>query len=184
MELQACRGCARHVDVHEVSCPFCGVAVAEVPPRPMRAGRFARAAVFAGASLAGCDQGAKPAPREPVPAVKAPPEEKLTASRIVGTVRDTGGAPLAGAMVWIDQEHIAHTDGQGHFVLENLPPGSYHFGASWQEAVAGASQRRGNHSQFVELREPRELRIDVKLEIQDMPVAMPYGAPPRRYRMV
>jgi hypothetical protein len=62
MQLQACESCRRHVSVDEDACPFCGAAIA-VSPRPSRfARRLSRAAIFAGATFAGCHPKEPPAP--------------------------------------------------------------------------------------------------------------------------
>ncbi len=57
MTLVPCVGCRRHVALDASTCPFCGEALptdrAAVQPR-RAAGRLGRAAVFAGATLAGC----------------------------------------------------------------------------------------------------------------------------------
>src|SRR5690606_7068696 len=57
MTLVPCVGCRRHVAQGASTCPFCGEALPadrEVPPPRRAAGRLSRAAVFAGATLAGC----------------------------------------------------------------------------------------------------------------------------------
>jgi hypothetical protein len=68
MELVPCASCRRHVAVGERACPFCGSACTRAAAtRPRLGGRFSRAAVFAGATLAGC----QPRP----PDVQGPPPD-------------------------------------------------------------------------------------------------------------
>jgi hypothetical protein len=52
-DLEPCPACRRHVRVDESACPFCGGALEASAPRSLAAGRLTRAAVFAGAALAG-----------------------------------------------------------------------------------------------------------------------------------
>lgn len=51
-DLRPCPACQRHIRIDEEACPFCATANVPAEPRRMPAGRFTRAAVFAGA-LAG-----------------------------------------------------------------------------------------------------------------------------------
>ena len=52
-ELRPCVECRRHVAIHEAACPFCGAACELSSAAGSRLGRVSRAAVFAGAALAG-----------------------------------------------------------------------------------------------------------------------------------
>ncbi len=63
IDLAPCSACRRHVRIDEATCPFCGAATAGAP-RTLPVGRFARAAVFAGAvagAATGCGGKSKPA---------------------------------------------------------------------------------------------------------------------------
>ena len=69
MTLVPCVGCRRHVALGASTCPFCGEALPTdlAVPQPRRAaGRLSRAAVFAGATLAGCYTSAS-TPQPPPP---------------------------------------------------------------------------------------------------------------------
>lgn len=53
-ELRPCVGCRRHVSIEDGVCPFCGTTrEVDGPGGAMKLGRLSRAAVFAGAALAG-----------------------------------------------------------------------------------------------------------------------------------
>ncbi len=80
MSLAPCPGCARHVAVVEVTCPFCAAPLAALrPPRTRRLGDVGRAAIFyLGASLAaavGCDDAPESDIVQPYGAPPDPPPE-------------------------------------------------------------------------------------------------------------
>jgi outer membrane receptor protein involved in Fe transport len=58
--------------------------------------------------------------------------QALTVGAITGTVRDAGGAPIAGASVYISPARAAKvtTDAHGAFTLENVPAGTYNVSVS------------------------------------------------------
>lgn len=68
-ELRACTSCNRPVVVSETACPFCAVALIPVEPPATQLGRLSRAALFAGATLAGaaCGNKAKHDTHQPPP---------------------------------------------------------------------------------------------------------------------
>jgi hypothetical protein len=58
-ELRPCGECRRHVSIAERVCPFCSAELAVASPRVPLLGRWSRAAVFAGATLASACGGKK-----------------------------------------------------------------------------------------------------------------------------
>ncbi len=84
MDLEPCPSCRRHVRIDEATCPFCAAAVPAHEPRRITTGRFTRAAVFAGASLATAACGGK---------TKGPEQEIQNASIDAGV--DEAPAPDA-----------------------------------------------------------------------------------------
>jgi hypothetical protein len=82
MQLRPCPSCRRHVADEAIRCVFC---MAELPPAPERRpdlpGRFSRAAVFAGATLAaaGCSAPQDGPAARPAPTVASSPTDLLPA---------------------------------------------------------------------------------------------------------
>jgi hypothetical protein len=147
----------------------------------LRAGRFARAAVFAGAALGGCDQGkvAEPAPE------RTPVKQPRTASRVHGTVVDQSGAPLVETTVGLaTAQHnlTTRTDKLGRYVFESVEPGEYSISFNYY-APGDAGEKRGHDTRQVSVSAGFDQRVDARLEVSEMPVAMPYGAPPARRRI-
>jgi hypothetical protein len=58
-ELRPCPQCRRHTRVDEMACPFCATSLRESGAPTLPVGRFARAAVFAGAMVASACGGAQ-----------------------------------------------------------------------------------------------------------------------------
>ncbi|HEX5061199.1 MAG TPA: carboxypeptidase-like regulatory domain-containing protein [Kofleriaceae bacterium] len=189
MRLRPCEGCRRHVAVDEARCPFCGHALAPVAmgllvPR----GRFSRAAVFAGATLAGACWTGSTTPRE------TPIEHKQVESKPSvpppGTIRGVvhnadGGAPLPGVTVTVQKPDgspvYATTNAKGEYEFKNLPPGQY--------AVMFQSGNPNETPQGtpVTLESDAGATADVFIDLtipDRAPCCKPYGAPPARRRIV
>lgn len=184
MTLQPCSRCARHVDSRDVSCPFCGGVVHRREPQPVRAGRFARAAVFAGAALAGCDQGKLP-DKAPVEEPKEQPKP-ARASRVYGVVVDEMGASLVGVGVSLNgdaQTYTTKTDDRGRFEVVSVVPGTYRAEFMYA-AVDMGMQRNGLDQREIVIAAGAAQRLEITLNVASHPVAMPYGAPPARRRLV
>lgn len=183
MVLQPCGECGRHVDVNAIICPFCKAACSPREPRAFRAGRLARAAVFAGASLAACDQGGgKQAEHSEV---KAP----TSAPRVHGVVTDQKGAPLVGVQVTL-QSHMTPktysliTDHRGRYSFDEIEAGSYLAGFTYSSYTADR-QVNGNDTKQLVVQDTSDILLDIRLTTQDMAQqGMPYGAPPARRRVV
>jgi hypothetical protein len=183
MTLRPCTGCARHVGIDERACPFCGFPQLEHarPPRISHAGRLSRAAVFAG--LSACWTASSPE------AVKtgenAHEQAPATAPAIGGVVRIADGGVLRGVVVQLysgDKGLIASTttDGRGEYAFAQLLPGKYQVGARYETAA-----QVGTAASELQPLADQPLRIDLSLVlVERMPQAMPYGAPPRRTRVV
>jgi hypothetical protein len=178
MGLQPCTRCFRHVLDAETACPFCGAAVERLPQRASRAGRFARAALFASASLAACDQGKAGDPTHAKEPARSP--------RIHGMVVDQSGTPVVGAMVRIVQgprDYQATTNHAGRYALDELEPGEYSLNVSFS-APTPSGGRSGFDTKQVTVVAGQDQKLDLTLQIMDQSPAMPYGAPPRRSRLV
>lgn len=191
MGLRPCGQCRRHVRASEVSCPFCRAELAPAPPRAAGVGgRLGRAAVFAGATVAGsaCWSQAQPQPRDHTVErdtvdVKPGP---LAAGTIRGFVRDgaTGRVlPSFEVTLMGPDGSIAYaiSDRYGEYVFANLPPGEYivqypapHPRQSPLEMPVTLGTDKGQHADLtVYLPEPDR-----------GPCCKPYGAPPARRRVV
>jgi hypothetical protein len=181
--LAPCPSCHRHVAA-EPACPFCGVTLASAPTaRATLPGRFSRAAVFAGATLAGCWTSSPPTETTTTTTVATPDANH---GRIEGQLRDPEGDLPGAQRVTLTpinsgpdmKEHVATTNEQGNFVFDNIPVGDYRLSASTSNGVA---------AQMITVRAGTQHRI---VDAPAMHVRqhrlpnMPYGAPPARYRIV
>jgi hypothetical protein len=161
--------------------PYCGASLRAVVHRTMRAGRFARAALFAGAALAGCDRGKRP--DEPGT------NEPVRVPRVHGTVVDhQAGAPTVGANVTLStatKSLTAKTDARGRYELEELEPNDYTLHVGYYAPTSrGDVEKRGYTAKQVKVTAGSDQRVDAKLEINEMHMSAPYGAPPARGRVV
>src|SRR5512146_743161 len=101
--LRPCPSCRRHVAA-EPACPFCGVPLPEpAAPRPLVAGRFSRAAVFAGATLAGCWTGSNeprttPDPHHEATDKTATDPAMTKAGSVEGTLTDSATGQTASGL--------------------------------------------------------------------------------------
>lgn len=153
MTLRPCSECRRHITQDERTCPFCGAAtVLTVARMPRLAGRLSRAAVFAGATLAGCytsapaSQGPPPPPPPPpddqqqqqvmVEPPPPPPDERAFAKppagagHIHGIVTDSStGRPRGGIHVQLhvpgQRPVFALTNANGEYAFRDLAAGTY-----------------------------------------------------------
>jgi hypothetical protein len=213
MVLEACGGCRRHVALDATECPFCGASRVPATPRPCAVGRLSRAAVFAGATLAGCYT-SEPAPQysgapvqpvqpqsppsEPQPPPTPPPDDSHFAKppaatgsgSIRGTVYDASTkAPLQGVLVTAippnggKPTQQVRTDARGQYSMTGLPAGQYV--VSFMVATTPDTRARAPGS-VIKVGDGTTERLDVGVTY--VPVdnyeAMPYGAPPRRRRLV
>jgi hypothetical protein len=185
-------GCRRHVAGGELTCPFCGSAIAPVPSRPVIAvARLTRSAVFAGASLAsGCFTGEAPpaTPRDP-PAQPVRSRSDATTGTITGVVSNVAtGKPVAQSWIQITpnpyhaEDHArnkdVYSDARGSYAID-LPPGNY------RVSVRNGDPRKPPPERLLTLRTGDSLRVDFTIAIAPPgPMPMPYGAPPRRTRVV
>jgi hypothetical protein len=175
--LHACGRCSRHVADTDTECPFCGARCEPQAARPLRAGRFARAALFAGAALAGCDKGGdkkddKTGALEPVPV-----------PRVHGLVTEDDGGPLVGATVTLEgsKYYTSMTDHRGRYTFDQIEPGTYKMqilfnGVGKQGPATGVTQST------ITVAAAADHRHDAKVALAYNPVPMPYGAPPARRR--
>jgi hypothetical protein len=190
MLLRGCSHCRRHVDVGEIKCPFCDVTLAgSSTSRPVAAaGRLGRAAVFAGATIAGtaCWTDAKTPTTTPIehkqvdgtPATPPP-------GTIRGVIRSSEtGEPLPGLSLTIrinDSEPIYATSNQaGEYEFTKLPPGEYTI-----EYERG--DRQPPQGIKVKLGADAGTLADVRVLLPQPdrgPCCKPYGAPPARRRVV
>ena len=152
-------------------------------------GRLSRAAVFAGATLAGaCWTSSTPA-KTTVEDRKVTPIDVNTAvarGTIRGTVRDaSSGDPLAGVRVFLVQESGASqqglTDERGEYVFSGLEPANYvvryqpnHLRQAPTEVSVTLEPEAGQRAD-----------LSVHMPAPDVgPCCKPYGAPPARRRVV
>jgi len=195
--LRPCPGCRRHVAA-EPACPFCGVKLPPLePPRATVHGRFSRAAVFAGATLAGCWTGKGDAPVAPVEHRDTPIDQPHTdvpkdptVVRTPGTIEgivtnQATGLPIAGAVIELqshatNKSRSAVTDGNGHYAFLDVEPGDYDL-----IGMRSNNPRRAPQQSALTVGDGAQLHRDLKLYIQPVSnIPMPYGAPPARRRVV
>jgi hypothetical protein len=191
MLLRECPRCRRHVSVRELECPFCDVTLggSSTSVRVAVAGRLSRAAVFAGATLAGtaCWTDANtprttPIEHKTVDAKPTPPPP----GTIRGVIRNAGtGEPLPGMSLMIalrDGNTVyATSNQQGQYEFTNLPPGEY-----LVEYELGNPRERP-HGIKVTLGGDAGTLADVRVVLPAPdrgPCCKPYGAPPARRRLV
>jgi hypothetical protein len=186
MVLHPCVACGRHVEIEEARCPFCGAACTRFEPRPVRAGRLARAVVFAGATLAACDQGKGATDR----AVDKPTDPQVAKQpvaepRVHGTITDDAGGPLVGAQVSLNGPAVytAVSDHKGRYAFDDIATGQYKLIVGYM-GMRGGEWAIGNAEHEVHVASGAEVRQDVSVHVQREAPAMPYGAPPARRRVV
>jgi len=189
MRLRPCEQCRRHVTVSESRCPFCGDVLAlDGPGLVVPLGRLSRAAVFAGATLAGACWTSSSAPRETpiehelVETKPSPP----TPGTIRGVVRNgANGQPLPGftIILQLDSGEIryATSDQQGVYTFVNVAPGTYalSYQTNTRQGLAVSGQ--------VTLGADAGAQQDVSVTFPEPdrgPCCKPYGAPPARRRIV
>lgn len=157
----------------------------------MTAGRLSRAAVFAGATLAGaCWTSSSPQQTTPIEEKQGPVEAKPSAvapGEIRGVVRNgASGAALAGFRVLLRSNETGAsqqglTDQNGEYVFSGLPAGSYV--VSYQPN----HPRQGPTEVSVTLAADAGQRADIAVYFPEPdrgPCCKPYGAPPARRRIV
>jgi protocatechuate 3,4-dioxygenase beta subunit len=136
--------------------------------------------VFAGATLAGCDQGVghsdKPVAKEPA-----------HAPRLHGTITDETGAPVVGAQLTLTGPAPYNTvsDHRGRYRFDEIAAGEYKLTSgynAWSETRG--EQATGYAEKTLIASATDDGRADVKLELRYQVPAMPYGAPPARRRVV
>ena len=143
----------------------------------MLAGRFARAVMFAGATLAGCDQGGGK-PTEPSVAKPVGPPG------VHGWVTDNHGTPLVGVQLMMQgpAQYNAMSDHHGRYRFEDITAGDYKLTINYNGRSPDGEYANGNAEQTVHVR--ADEKVDVTLAVTYQQPAMPYGAPPRRHRLV
>ena len=166
-----CKRCGRHIRVNETACPFC-----------RHGSALAGAALSAGVLLSGCDAGkTKPTQGSAV-------EAKRPYATISGRVTDRSGAPLANTSVSITLNPTTPstyftrslaTDSTGHYMIDLLEPGSYSISYGYRGGMQDGQDQRA-----VAVHAGEDQQLDVTLDLRDMDIAKPYGAPPARRRTV
>jgi hypothetical protein len=160
-----------------------------VPVRSSLAGRFSRAAVFAG--LASCTSNPPQRAESPPPpdevALKQPPpappvDAKVSPGSIRGTVRDHAGNPVGYFALQLDRTRSVATDAQGNFAFDDVPPGRY-------QITMRPSDRPADNAEHhdVEVKAGAITRTEIRLPapvVDPGPCCKPYGAPPARRRIV
>ena len=196
--LSPCPQCRRHVRSSERTCPFCGRAIDPPARSPSSlAGRFSRAAVFAG--LASCYT--TPPPQEVHQPPPPPPDERrqeqpppdpdqqyakppITANGAIrGTVRDDSGRLMPRFRLQLSGSRTTTTDANGVFTFDDLPPGRYQV-----EYGTPYGGRRGPEYTDAVVKAGEVSRVDIQLPPPPPPdrgpCCKPYGAPPARRRIV
>lgn len=175
-----CERCKRHHSIREEACPFCrhGSAL----------GRFGAAALSAGVLLGGCDAG-----KDNKAAQGSATVEKHPYATLHGTVKDREGKPVHSTILTINStedstgvrsfSRSVPTDGTGRYVLDFLPPGPYSLGVSYNQSN-GPMGLTGEVQRQVVLGAGEDKLLDFEVEVRQMDVAPPYGAPPARRRVV
>jgi len=103
-----------------------------------------------------------------------------------GTVVDQAGAPLVGASIALSLEarmYNATTDERGHYAFDEVAPGTYTVSFNFSRPSPMGVQQ-GSEAKQVVVSAGSDQRVDAKLQVTDTPMAMPYGAPPARRRVV
>jgi hypothetical protein len=183
MVLEPCPTCHRHIADDEVHCPFCGAAHVEREPRAMRmiAGRWSRAAIFAGGALLAPACGSTPPST-----TTGPTDISLSTGRIAGKATgDRTGAPIRGTVYFFDEagkSYAAAPDVNGDFTIE-VPPGTY------KTSVPRPFQRRGpplpDTVITTVVKAGATATVNLTFHEPDPDAQkMPYGAPPARRRLV
>lgn len=206
MRIEPCEHCHRHVTVDAEACPFCGMQLAVRAPRVFIAGRLSRAAVIAGAAVAGCYT-STPAQQNPTQLHPAdervpdppppPPDDGAFAKPPVGTgsvrgvvVDGATKSPIQGVVVYAiaqgtGRTREARTDQDGRYEILDLPAGTY--------SITFSPPGRANAARYESPIAPgRAVTItDGSVAIADSQVTYtvhapppPYGAPPPRRRVV
>lgn len=176
--LAPCPSCRRHVETHEARCPFCGCESARSRPAIAIVGRISRVAVFTSAVLAGnaCDQGKLPDKKEAPAPVHQTGTVKGVATWSGANAFGSHSGQLGSTDVTLTStdgklHRTAKTDDQGAFVFTDVPIGSY--------TLMVASQMGVSDPVVVEVHANAIENANLAMN-----VAMPYGAPPRRRRVV
>ena len=200
--LRPCPGCRRHVG-DEVACPFCGIALPAAPAaRALAAGRFSRAAVFAGATLVGSGAGCwtNSSERETTTTVEHHDEGSAVeqhhvkdivqpvakGGRLEGTLTDTGsGNPVPYIQIQLvpvagGKPLTVSTDQNGHYQFDDVTPGDYKL--LWD--ITG-NPRRSPRVMMTKIAEGAQIKLDLTVSYPPAHMQpMPYGAPPARKRIV
>jgi len=197
--LSPCTQCRRHVRSSERTCPFCGSAITAPARSPSSlAGRFSRAAVFAG--LASCYttpppqqiQQPPPPPPDERRGEEPPPDQRYAkppakdTGAIGGTVRNYNGQPMAHfplSLAGSSGSQAARADANGVFRFDDLPPGRYQVAYN-----VSYHPRQGPGLVDVVVKAGEVSRVDIELPPPPPPdrgpCCKPYGAPPARRRVV
>jgi hypothetical protein len=160
----------------DLACPFCGTAT------------FVRALAFAGLLAApACWSNASTTSQ---PSSPPTPHEAPAAStgKIEGYARTGDGQPKAGEVITLEQPSgeaiTATTDANGYYVFADLAPGTYRL----SHADMGNRRRQvGGIELEVGAGDVRKQDFSVLSDQQRLDrsrLKMPYGAPPRRSRVV
>lgn len=206
MQLVPCGVCRRHVVATERACPFCGEKMGSDSISRGLLGRVSRAAIFGvGATTAACWTSSGPATSNTTSEgggsqvvknqsgggqdsdrfdVPAPQPGMAT---IAGICRNAAnGQPLAGVRVEMIAgvgagRKGATSDAQGRYAVTDVPPGDWNV-RFWPPNDPG---RMAPASQFLTVKAGDAKQIDGTVQLVDWSnVPMPYGAPPKRRRVV
>ena len=179
-------------------------------PRPVLGGRLSRAAVFAGATLAGCAnpppaQHASPPPdehqvqhveqREPDP--PPPPGDggfakpPVGTAKIIGVLTNPTGVPIPNVRVMLHCTGVSKegaTGADGTFEFRDLQAGDYHVSFQQQSNHPRHQPPRGPTTKVTVADGATEhvkvVTTPYVVPVDRGPCCKPYGAPPARRRVV
>ena len=170
--LAPCTSCQRHIRVDDI-CPFCGGERARMAPVALL-GRISRIAVFTSAAFAAN------ACRSPeYPSTVKMGEVKGIASWSGTNMFGTRGGPLHAATVTLRSNdgkirRSTKTDAEGEFKFDDVPVGTYSLTLTTKKYTGSRPEpvQVEVHANWIE-------NVDLTSH-----VALPYGAPPARRRVV
>lgn len=168
--LVLCLDCNRHALPSEPACPFCGGALAQEPPPPMRVRvkNVTRAMIFYGAAVLAAPGCADPDP-EPVPvqtsSAPQPPMQPVDLNAPMEPVQVAAAEP-EGVTGEVEAEEVEEDEG-----------------VSAAERADAERRKRRQRIQANQQNRRRRQQLDVD-QLRHRRLAMPYGAPPFDFDVV